>query len=262
VGKRESYRPGTFCWVELATTDPEGAKAFYGRLFGWEAYDTPIPDGGTYTRLLVDGDDACALYEMDADRRAAGVPPHWFSHVSVESADATAQRARELGGKVHGEAFDVMEFGRMAVIEDPEGALFAAWEPRTHIGAARVNDPGCLTWNDLQTRDAAGAIGFYGALFGWETEVLGDAESPDYVVLRNAGHPNGGIMPMGEAHGDAPPHWLPYFTVSSADRAAEQARRLGGRVLLEPTDVGNGRISVLADPQGAPFAVFEGETDD
>jgi predicted enzyme related to lactoylglutathione lyase len=262
MGKRERYEPGTFCWVELATTDPEGAKAFYTRLFGWEAEDTPIAGGGTYTLLRLDGDDVCALYGMEPERREAGVPPHWFSQVSVDDAAASAVRAEELGGKAHGGALDVMGLGKMAVIEDPQGAVLAAWEPDAHIGAGRVNDPGCLTWNDLQTRDALGAADFYGRLFGWETEIMGETGTPEYVILRNAGRSNGGIMPMTEAHGNASAHWLPYFTVTSADEAVETAKGLGGTVLAGPIDLGAGRIAVLADPQGAHFAVFEGETDD
>ena len=76
MGKREHYEPGTFCWVDLATTDPAGAKAFYGELFGWEAEDMPAGEAGMYTMLSLDGDEVGGLYELDADRREMGVPPH------------------------------------------------------------------------------------------------------------------------------------------------------------------------------------------
>jgi len=256
MGKRQGYEPGTFCWLDLSTSDAEGAKAFYGGLFGWEFEDTQLPDGGIYIMCRVEGDDVAAIVQQE------GQPGHWNNYVSVTSADETAAKAKQLGARVFEEPFDVMDAGRMAVFADPTGAVLCAWEPRAHIGAGRVNDTGCLTWNDLQTRDAKRAASFYRDLFGWETEFMGEAEAPDYVVLRNAGRSNGGIMPMSEAHGDAPSHWLPYFTVTSTDRAAGRARGLGGAVMLEPTDIGNGRIAVLSDPQGAPFAVFEGETDE
>jgi predicted enzyme related to lactoylglutathione lyase len=262
VGKREHYEPGTFCWVDLATTDPEGAKAFYGGLFGWEAEDTVGGDGGPYTMLGLDGDHVAGLYELEAGRREMGIPPHWFSYVSVESADATAARAGELGGQNFGGARDAAEMGRMAVVVDPSGAAFGLWEERSFSGARRVNDPGCLAWNDLQTRDAQGAAGFYSGLFGWEMEIMGEANAPDYVVIQNTGRANGGIMPMSEAHGDAPPHWLPYFAVRSCDETVGKAKESGGAVLAGTMDVGNGKIAVLGDPQGAVFALFEGETDD
>jgi len=97
MGKRERYEPGTFCWVDLATTDSEGAKAFYSGLFGWETEDTPAGQSGTYTMLRLEGDDVGGLYEMGPEQREQGARPYWLSYVSFESADATAERARNLG---------------------------------------------------------------------------------------------------------------------------------------------------------------------
>ena len=262
MGKRENYAPGTFCWVDLATTDPASAKAFYGELFGWEVEDVPAGEAGTYTMLRLDGDEVCGLYEMDAERRDQGAPPQWFSHVSVEDADAVASRARELGGIVDGEVFDVGESGRFAIVQDPTGAVLVAWQTRAHIGARRVNDPGCMTWNELQTREPETTAAFYAELFGWEMESVEEDGRLAYVVIRNSGRSNGGIMPITEQHNDTPPFWLAYFTVPSCDAAVAKVRELGGETLAEPLDLGAGRIAVVSDPQGAVFALFEGETDD
>ena len=265
MGKRERYEPGTFCWVDLATTDPAGAKVFYGELFGWDAEDMPAGEAGTYTMLSLDGDEVCGLYEMEAERREMGIPPHWFSYVSVEDAEATAARASELGGTVYGGAFDVLDDGRMAIIQDPTGAVLATWQPKGHIGARRVNDPGCLTWNELQSRDPGTAAAFYTGLFGWETEAIEENGEPVYVTIENSGSKNGGIMPMTEQHGDAPTYWLAYFTVSSLDDSVDMVRELGGEALAGPFELPEpppARIAVLRDPQGAAFALFEGETDD
>ena len=265
MGKRERYEPGTFCWADLVTTDPEGAKAFYGGLFGWEADDMPAGDSATYTMLRLDGDYVGGLYEMEPERRELGIPPHWFSYVSVESADEVAARAGELGGETYGGAFDVLDAGRMAIVGDPEGALLAAWEPRDHVGAGRVNDVGCMTWNELQTRDPETASAFYARLFGWEIEPIQRGGEIVYATVKNAGRANGGFMPMTEAHGDAPPYWLPYFTVASCDDATAKVRELGGRTLAGPMDLPDpppSRIAVVSDPQGAAFAIFEGETDE
>ena len=262
MGKRERYAPGTFSWVDLVTTNPAGAKAFYGELFGWVAEDMPAGEAATYTMLSLDGDYVGGLSEMGTEQREQGVPSHWFSYVTVESADAAAARAGELGGKIYGGAFDVLDAGRMAIIEDPDGAMLAAWEPREHPGAGRVNDVGCMTWNELQTRDPETASAFYSGLFGWETEPVHDDGRLVYTTIKNAGSANGGFMPMTEEHGDAPPFWLPYFTVASCDGAIEKAQELGGAVFAGPMDLPAGRIAVLGDAQGAAFAVFEGETDD
>ena len=213
--------------------------------------------------LKVDGDEVCALYEMEPERRALGISSHWLSHVSVEGADATAARAEEPGGETLGGAFDLGDVGRMALVQDPAGAVLAAWEPGAHVGARRVNDVGCMTWNELQSREPEEAATFYSYLFGWATEAHEYEGRVAYVTIRNAGSENGGVMPMTEAHGDAPPHWLPYFTVGSCDDAIARVRDLGGRGLAGPIELPQpGSIAVLRDPQGAAFAVYEGETDD
>lgn len=260
MGKRESYAPGTFCWADLATTDVDGAKAFYAGLFGWEAEDMPAGEAGTYTMLYLDGDDVGGLREMDAGEREAGITPHWLSFVSVEDADANAARAREIGGTVDGgSAFDVMDAGRMALVEDPTGARLALWEPKEHAGAGRVNDPGCLAWNDLQTGDPSPAASFYATLLGWQMEPIEECGEVVYVTIKNDGSSNGGIMP---SQNGGTPFWLPYFTVASSGDTLTKARESGGEVLAGPMDIGAGKISVLRDPQGAAFAIYEGETDD
>ena len=114
MGKRESYVPGTFCWVDLTTTDAEGAKAFYGDLFGWEFRDDEIP-GGVYTRRH--GDVVGAIYQQVEQ------PAHWNNYVSVTSAEETAARAKDLGATLIEDPFDVMDFGRMAVFADPAELL-------------------------------------------------------------------------------------------------------------------------------------------
>jgi uncharacterized protein len=256
MGKRERYEPGTFCWVDLSTSDADGAKVFYGELFGWEFEGSEIPGGGVYTMCHVQGDAVAAIVQQDEQ------PGHWNNYVTVMSADETAAKARQLGANVFEEPFDVMEAGRMAVFADPSGAVLCAWQPRAHAGADRVNEAGCLTWNELQSRDPETASVFYAGLFGWETELVKDDGKLVYVTIRNAGLANGGIMPMTEQHGDAPSLWLPYFAVPSCDEAVAKVRELGGDVLAGPFDVPGGRISVVRDPQGAAFALFEGETDD
>ncbi len=269
MGKRTGYEPGTFSWIELSTTDPDGAKSFYGKLFGWQAEDSPIPEeagGGVYTMARIDGEDVAALQLQRADQTAAGIPPNWFSYITVADADQTAARAKELGGSIHLDAFDVMTSGRMAVIGDPTGAVFGVWQAGDSIGATLVNDPGCLTANELSTNDVPRAIEFYEGLFGWKVEGIDTQGGPRYWGILHDGAAEGrqgGMRELAPEQEGIPPHWMPYFTVTSADGAIATTQEAGGALLAGPIDIPTGaRIAVLGDPQGAIFAIFEGEVDD
>jgi predicted enzyme related to lactoylglutathione lyase len=258
MGERTRYEPGTFCWVGLATSDPAGATAFYTRLFGWQAEDLPAGAAGTFTSLRRGGRDVAILYRQTPEARAAGTPPHWTSFISVEDAGATAARANELGGAaVFREPFDVLEAGRVAAIRDPTGAMVSLWQPRSRIGAALVNDVGALCWNELATTDVERAKSFFGQLLAWDYET----DDRGYTTIRNASRRNGGIREQTERERHLEPNWLPFFAVESATDAARKAEQLAGRRLMPTRQISIGRSAVVADPQGASFAVFEGETD-
>jgi predicted enzyme related to lactoylglutathione lyase len=189
--------------------------------------------------------------------RTEGRPANWTSYVTVAEADTAARRAKELGGGVIDEAFDVQDLGRMAVLEDLEGAVLAVWQPGTRIGAERVNDVGCLCMNELATTEMDAARKYYGALFGWTTEVPEDAPEGLEMVL-NEGNVNGAFLAAPEG---ALPHWRPCFTVESIEKAAQRVRELGGQQVGEPLDVGHGGVAMALDPQGAVFTMFAGEVD-
>jgi uncharacterized protein len=258
MGERTRYDPGTLCWVGLATSDVASAKAFYGSLFGWQAEDLEASAAGTYTMLRHRGKEVAILYRQQPEARAAGAPPHWTSYISVEDANATAARAEDLGGAaVFRAPFDVLDAGRVAAIRDPTGAVVSLWQPRSRVGAELVNDTGALCWNELATSDVERAKSFFGELLGWEYET----DDSGYVSVTNAGSLNGGMRGHTQQDRRAAPAWLPYFTVESADQSERQAAQLGGRGLRATTESPRGRYAVIADPQGAAFAIFEGETD-
>jgi predicted enzyme related to lactoylglutathione lyase len=254
MGERASHEPGTFSWADLSTTDTDGAEAFYTGLFGWDTEDNPIPEGGVYTMLSKGGKNVAALSEA-----REGQPPAWNSYVTVESADASAAAASENGGTLAMEPFDVMDVGRMAVVQDPTGAFFAVWEPRASIGAERVNEPGALTLTQLNTSDPERAQEFYVALFGWRFEAVG-GDMP-YWGIYSGDRVNAGMMPLPSEMG-APSHWLVYFGSENVDDDAGRIAELGGQLMVEPMPVPGGRILVAQDPQGAVFGLFSGRFDD
>jgi predicted enzyme related to lactoylglutathione lyase len=258
MGERTHYEPGTFCWVGLATSDPAAAERFYTSLLGWEAKELSRGEAGTYTMLRRSAHDVAILYRQQPEARAAGAPPHWTSYISVVDADATAARAGELGGAaVFREPFDVLDAGRVAAISDPTGAIVSLWQPRSRIGATLVNEVGTLCWNELATTDVERAKLFFGELFGWDYET----DDRGYVSITNAGRRNGGIRGQTGDERGIPPNWLPYFKVEDADAAARQAEQRGGRRQRPMSDIGIGRFASIADPQGAEFAVVQGDTE-
>jgi predicted enzyme related to lactoylglutathione lyase len=254
------FAPGTFCWVELGTSDSAGAKQFYTKLFGWDYVDNPVGPGMVYTMLKQEGKDVGALYELMPDMKAQGIPPHWLSYVSVTSADEAAAKAKDLGATLMKEPFDVFTVGRMAVVQDPTGAVFALWQAGTHQGVGTYNVPGSFCWNELGTNDTNKAGEFYTGLFGWttKTENFGPME---YTMFQNGDRGAGGMYKLTPEMGSVPPHWLVYFAVDDCDAKVELASSLGAKVMKPADDIpGVGRFAILIDPQGAAFAIIKLES--
>jgi predicted enzyme related to lactoylglutathione lyase len=256
MGERTQYTPGTFSWTDLTTTDQDAAKTFYGSLFGWEAEDMPVGDGVFYSMQRVDGKNVAAISPQPQPQREAGVPPMWNSYITVENVDAAADRAKELGATLHAPPFDVMDAGRMAVVQDPQGAFFMLWQAKENIGAALVNAPGALSWNELSSPDVDGSKSFYSSMFDWSIEPFEGSPQP-YWSIKNGDRNNGGIRELDSP--GPPPHWLVYFAIDDIDAGLTKVEELGGTKHAGPIDIGIAKIAVVADPQGAIFALYAGQ---
>jgi len=246
-----SYRPGTPSWVDIGVPDMDAAVAFYGALFGWTFTEGSEETGGYRQALL--GDKRIAGFGPKMDPG----PPYWATYIATASADDAAAKVVAAGGKVIVEPMDVLDFGRMAVFTDDTGTFFSVWQAGTHPGAELVNEPGALTWNELNTRNADEAKAFYAAVFGWTSET---AESPmmTYTQWYLDGDVIGGMMHMGpQFPPEVPNNWLVYFAVDDTDAAVGQVTELGGGVLMQPMDIDAGRFAVVGDDAGAPFAVIK-----
>ncbi len=250
------YKPGTFCWVELGTTNGEAAKAFYTQLFGWDYVDNPIGPDMVYTMLKLNGRDVGALYQLTSDMTAQGIPPNWLSYVSVTSADETAEKVKAAGATLMKEPFDVFTVGRMAVVQDPTGAVFALWQAGTHKGAETYNVPSSFCWNELGTTDTQQAGEFYSNLFGWARETM--VGPVEYTMFKNVDRSAGGMYKITPEMGPIPPHWLVYFAVDDCDAKVQKATELGANVIKPADDIpGIGRFAILQDPQSAVFAIIK-----
>jgi predicted enzyme related to lactoylglutathione lyase len=254
-----SHAPGTFSWVELATSDQSAGVAFYKALFGWSVNEQPMGPGETYSMFQLRGRDVAAASGQRPEERQNGVPSHWNLYVTVTNADQSAKRVEELGGRVLAPSFDVMDVGRMAVVQDPTGAVFNLWQPKRHIGAQVLNEPGALCWSELTTRDTKGAESFYTKLFGWTAKHSAPSAGMEYTEFSIQGQPSIGMMDMpAQMPRSVPSYWMPYFQVVDCEGSVAKAKQLGAGVMVEPRDIpGTGRFSILRDPQGAMFAVFK-----
>lgn len=249
-------KPGTFCWVELGTTNSEAAKSFYQELFGWDYHDSDGGPGMVYTMIRLNGKDVGGLYQMPSNMLEQGVPPHWLNYIAVANADEATAQAKASGGAVMNGPFDVMNAGRMSVIQDPTGGVFAVWQPKEHAGAGVYGQLGTFCWQELGTGDANKARDFYTTLFGWATEQF--PGPMEYTVFKNGDQGVGGMYQITPEMGPLPPHWLTYFAVADCDATVQKATENGGSVMKPAEDIpGVGRFAILLDPASAVFAILK-----
>lgn len=207
----DKHPAGDFCWIELATKDQPAAKKFLESLFGWSAYDSPMGPGDFYTMFSLEGRNTGAAYTMRKDQQAHGIPAYWMLYVAVDNADATASKAAQLGGKIIAPGMDVMDAGRIAVIQDPTGAVFSVWQAKKHTGTEITGVPGTLCWADLSTPDQARAGAFYSELFDWQMMKEDEEPAHNYWHIKNGESFIGGIPAASHRDPKLPPHWEIYL---------------------------------------------------
>jgi len=252
--ERTSYEAGTPSWVEFSSPDLDASVAFYGGLFGWEVPESENAEQtGGYRLAMKGGQPAAGMMPQMQE----GQPTAWTTYVSVGDASATAAAVTDAGGTVLAEPMEVMDLGTMAVFADPTGAVFGVWQPGSFHGAGVVNEPGAIAWNELNTRDRAGAKEFYGAVFGWDFQDMEEGEG-GYSMITLGDRSVGGIFDMAErgVPEGIPAHWQVYFGVGDADATIEAAKAAGGGAMMGPVDIPFGRFAILTDPHGASFAVI------
>lgn len=244
---------GDFVWFDLVTNDAEAAADFYAELVGWDVSTNPMGEMGTYTMFSVDGKSVGGIAPQPPPE---GAPSHWLGYVAVEDADATAERAKELGGAVLSEAIAIPDVGRFYVMSGPENGVFAAFQPENIAEMPDVDpaEPGIFGWFELYTNDAKASVDFYTELLGWELGEAMEMEGGEVYQLFNNGESDmGGIFDVSGMGEQAPPsHWNHYVRVADLDATAEKVTADGGNILHGPMEVpGGARVFIAMDPWGA-----------
>jgi uncharacterized protein len=250
----EIWPNGTPCWIDLMVTDPEAAKKFYSGLFGWDIQDGP-PEAGGYAMCLLKGRPVTAISPKAQDNPFPNV---WCTYLASDDLDATVAKAKAAGGKFMMEPMDVMTAGRLAFGMDPQGAAYGIWQGADHLGVGIYNEPGTLVWNELMTRDYEGAKTFYGDVFGYSYNEIGQGFTYSTVKRASDGEVVGGLGAFDEGTPvDVPPSWAIYFLVEDCAALVAKAAELGADVVRQPFDTAFGRMATVTGPQGEVFSLIQ-----
>ena len=247
-------KPG---WLDLASADAAASRDFYSKLFGWSAEVSDDPQYGGYGMFKLNGKEVGGVGPRQSEQQ----PTAWTVYVIVESADATAEKATQAGGKVFAPPFDVGPQGRMAIITDPSGAFFGIWQPGEHKGWEVEGVTGSVCWVELTSRNFDAARRFYTDVFGW-TATKSEVSTPDIEYwtfsLGEGQSFAGGLQAPPQMPAEVPSYWQPYIAVDDADATAAKARDLGGSIMVEPADIPQtGRFSIIGDPHGGVFGILQ-----
>jgi predicted enzyme related to lactoylglutathione lyase len=244
------FAAGTPCWVDLLSSDTDKAVQFYGDVLGWTAEESGDDFGG-YITLYSDGHRVAGLMANQAEN---GIPDAWNTYISSDNAEATVAAVERAGGKVVAPPMAVGGLGSMAIVSDPAGATVGVWQPGSHTGFEKYNEPGGVAWDECHSKNFDASKRFYSEVFGWELIPNSDTDEFRYFVGQVGGEPVAGLMDSSKfLPPEVPSLWTVYFSVADVDAACERATAGGGRVIRPPEDTPFGRIAELTDPTGALF---------
>jgi len=242
-------------WVDLATSDAPAAREFYSKVFGWKIDVNPDPQYGGYGMANV------------GDKRVAGIAPKmspdaptaWSIYIGTDDADDLAKKVQAAGGKVIAPPFDVGDQGRMAVFQDPTGAVISAWQPRAMNASLPTGEANTFAWAELSSRGVDKAIPFYQKVFGWTPKAneMGP-DAPPYTEFQLGGESVAGGQEMQSmVPAQVPSYWLVYFAVDDVDKSFKTATQAGAKEMVAPMDFPGGRFAIVSDPQGAAFGLLK-----
>ena len=248
VGTRSVH---DFCWINMLSPEPARAKDFFATVLGWSFGEIP----GMGYSIKVDGKDIGGLFDAK-NRDGSPHAPIIGVMVKVESADATGEKVKSLGGTAQ-PSFDVGPQGRMTVCHDPAGANLDMWQPKASAGMdADPTAHGAPSWFECMTTDMDTNAKFYSDLLGWQRELM-PGSPMRYMTFKHKGAPVAGMMEITPDMQGQQPVWGTYFTVKDCDETVKLATSVGAVMCVPAMDIaGVGRFAGLTSPQGVVFYVI------
>jgi uncharacterized protein len=250
------HHTGKLIFVQLVTPDLAASKHFYAGLFGWTFRD--LQAGSTkYAEAYLDGRPVAGLIHRELP--AGGQrQPAWLSFFAAADVDAAKKVALQNGAKLLIEPHNVPDRGREAIFSDPQGAVFAILSSKSGDPSDTLAAPGDWIWSSLLTSDPDADAAFYQKLFGYEVFELPSDPGVEHLLLASEDYARASVNSLPGNRSKSHPHWLNYVRVEDAEQMTAKVVALGGRVLVAThPDRHGGKISVVTDPQGAPFGLFE-----
>lgn len=246
---KETSRKGEIVWIDLVTNDAKVSKEFFSNLLGWS-----FNNHDAYEMALSGTKPVSGIIE-DKEILKGSKTSYWVVSASVKDAEATAKEIKSQGGKILSEPFEISGRGKVALVEDPQGAFFSILENSSGDPKASAPRNGEWMWAELWTSNPKEATSFYADVLSVTAKQIGDAGTGDYFILKGDTYEFGGITKI-PVKNEAP-IWIPVLRVEDAVATAEKAVKLGGSILISPTTVSGNKVALIATPSGAPFLVQE-----
>jgi len=247
----QEYHEGKFVWHDLLTDKVPEVKQFYGTLFGWEFEGTDDPKA-PYTLIKYKGKPIGGIFYTDLKEDLN--ESQWLSYLSVPDVDKATQFIEENDGIVHRKPWDLKNRGRLAVVSDPQEALFVLFH--ANEGDPAESEPAINEWMwvELFSNDQEASLNFYKNLVGYTHESSVVRDTAVYHVMMKGDDHRAGIIQ--NPFKGVRPNWLPYIRVKDPVALVEKVEQLGGTVYLAPReDIRKGSVALIVDPSGAAVAI-------
>jgi hypothetical protein len=231
---------GKFVWNDLLTDDVAAAKDFYGQLFGWS-----FEQLGGYT-IVKNGRRSIGGMAQVGEEAAKTGAARWICSLSVADVDKAASLVTKEGGVVHVGPLELLNRGRGALVDDPQGAqlllLYAT------DGDPEDNEPvmGSWLWHELWSNDIEASLAFYQKLAGYDFQ----GDKANYLILLKDEQWRAGIRYLEDSELEM--RWVPVVRVADTEETSARTEQLGGKVLVEPRATpSGGSVALLSDPSDA-----------